>query len=98
VNGRNFVDFGSGFGWMMAAAIALGALRGVGYELPANAPQRRIYRAVIKVVQQQNVGFATEVQQQDDLNLLDINEVFAVSNFSSHHGFTLTLCCFVSSS
>ncbi len=81
--GRNFFDFGSGYGWMMASAYVLGAFQFAGIELPSNAPQKGIYKAVIKVVQQRKVGCATALASnlQDDLHLLDINEVFAVSIF-----------------
>jgi hypothetical protein len=87
VKGRRFVDFGCGFGWMLAAALAMGALRAVGVEFPENKPQKRIFKSVMTVVQQEKVGFAA-VQQEREFILLDINEVVAISHFSSFHSFT----------
>ena len=87
VNGRRFVDLGCGFGWMLAAALAMGALRAVGVELPENEPQKRIFNSVMKEVQQEKVGFTAE-QQEHEFILLDINEVIAVSNLLSFYCFT----------
>lgn len=91
VKGRNFVDLGCGFGWMLAAALVLGALRAVGVEYPDNKPQKRIFNSVMKVVQQQKVGFIA-VQQEREFILRDINEVIAVSNLSSSHSFIWSHC------
>ena len=85
------MDLGCGFGWMLAAALVLGALRAVGVEYPDNKPQKRIFNSVMKVVQQQKVGFIA-VQQEREFILRDINEVIAVSNLSSAHSFIWSHC------
>ncbi len=82
--GRNFIDFGCGYGWMCAAAYVLGAFQFSGIELRKNAPQRWIYTAIIKVAQEQKLGCATASasERQDNFHLYDIHEVFTVSIFS----------------
>ena len=72
---------------MLAAALAMGALRAVGVELPENEPQKRIFNSVMKAVQEEKVGFTT-VRQEHEFILLDINEVIAVSNLLSFYCFT----------
>jgi hypothetical protein len=95
VKGRIFVDLGCGYGWMMAAAFGMGAVAGVGIELPANIGQMRIYEGVIKKMQEEKVGFTDSFQQKHEFIHLDINEVFAVSIVPSPHSLTWSLCCFV---
>jgi hypothetical protein len=79
VKGRFFVDLGCGYGWMIAAAFGMGAVAGVGIELPANIGQMSIYERVIKKMQEEKVGFTDSFQQKHKFIHLDINEVFAVS-------------------
>jgi hypothetical protein len=62
VKGRIFVDLGCGYGWMVAAAFGMGAVAGVGIELPANIGQMRIYEGVIKKMQEEKVGFTDSFQ------------------------------------
>ena len=83
--GRSFVDFGSGFGWMMAAAYVGGSNRYAGYELPENHPQRRIYRHVIRMLQLLKVGCATALQFLEEFYLHDINKVFCCPFFGTSH-------------
>jgi hypothetical protein len=78
VKGRIFVDLGCGYGWMVAAAFGMGAVAGVGIELPANIGQMRIYEGVIKKMQEEKVGFTDSFQQKHEFIHLDINEVFAL--------------------
>ena len=82
------MDLGCGFGWMMAAAFGMGALAGVGVELPANIGQMSIYEGVIKKMQEEKVGFTDCFQQKHEFIHLDINEVFAVSLVSSPRSVT----------
>ena len=95
VKGRIFVDLGCGFGWMMAAAFGMGALAGVGVELPANIGQMSIYEGVIKKMQEEKVGFTNFFQQKHEIIHFDINEVFAVSIVSLPRSVTWPLGCFV---
>jgi hypothetical protein len=81
--GRIFVDLGCGYGWMVAAAFGMGAVAGVGIELPANIGQMRIYEGVIKKMQEEKIGFTDFFQPKHEFIHLDINEVFAVSIVSS---------------
>jgi hypothetical protein len=89
VRGRNFVDLGCDYGWMMAGAFGMGALSGVGIELPANIGQMRIYEGVIKKMQEEKVGFTDSFQQKHEFIHLDINEVFALFYLMA------SLCCSV---
>jgi hypothetical protein len=73
VKGRIFVDLGCGYGWMMAAAFGMGAVAGVGIELPANIGQMRIYEGVIRKMQEEKVGFTDSFQQKHEFIHLDIN-------------------------
>ena len=95
VKGRTFVDLGCGFGWMMTAALGMGALAAVGIELPANIGQMSIYEGVIKKMQEEKVGFTNFFQQKHEIIHFDINEVFAVSIVSLPRSVTWPLGCFV---
>ena len=46
--GKRVVDLGAGEGRVLAAALALGALSAVGYELPGNSAQQFVLDAVMK--------------------------------------------------
>ena len=95
VKGRTFVDLGCGFGWMLTAALGMGALAAVGIELPANIGQMSIYEGVIKKMQEEKVGFTNFFQQKHEIIHFDINEVFAVSIVSLPRSVTWPLGCFV---
>ena len=95
VKGRTFVDLGCGFGWMLTAALGMGALAAVGIELPANIGQMSIYEGVIKKMQEEKVGFTNFFQQKHEIIHFDINEVFAVSIVSLPCSVTWSLGCFV---
>jgi hypothetical protein len=88
--GRNFLDFGCGYGWMLLAALVCGVLGAVGFELPANKLQMGIYQALKKAAQKE--GLLASNHQENEFNLIDINEVFAVSIFSSPQGLPWYLC------
>ena len=98
VRGRNFVDLGCGYGWMMAAAIGMGALSGVGIELPANKAQMSIFRGVIEKMQEEKVGFTDSFQPKHEFIHLDINEVFALFYrfIASWHHFVVLYCAVAS--
>jgi hypothetical protein len=89
---------------MIAAAFGMGALAGVGIELPANKAQMSIYGGVIKTIQEEKVGFTDSSQQKYEFQVihLDINEVIIIGGISCFYCFialprnvTWSLCCFV---
>jgi len=70
--GKRVVDLGAGEGRVLAAALALGALSAVGYELPGNSAQQFVLDAVMK--RMISSSFALE-SFNCQWNAMDIDEV-----------------------
>jgi predicted RNA methylase len=73
--GKSFVDIGFGTGVVLAAALAAGASKAHGYELPGNEANRYIFQAAMKRWSKQHF-YNNDLSRQAVLEFNDVEEVF----------------------
>ena len=70
VNGNELVDFGAGTGRVLFSAVAMGASRAYGYELPANKGMKYVFDAAVRTSASQD---CVEWIGKDILSLTELN-------------------------
>jgi predicted RNA methylase len=72
--GKSFVDIGFGTGVVLAAALAAGASKAHGYELPGNEANRYIFQAAMKRWSTQ-IFYNIDLSRKAVLEFNDVEEV-----------------------
>jgi hypothetical protein len=92
--GRNFLDFGFGTGVVLAAALASGASKVHGFELPGNEANQYIFQATMRLIPSKFCPIP-EFSGRSNLEFNDIVEVMLGNR--CNHGWFLRIIPFLNS-